>query len=104
MTRHDFTMLEVPGVGRVALVLPVVPEDAPPEVREGIARRRIVMTTGRCPCGARRTLPNRAQRRAMRRDKRTGPAVRHVDVEHEPECPATSEALARHGWVTGAGR
>ena len=37
---------------RVVFVLPVIPEDAPYRVREGIARRRITALTGTCPCGA----------------------------------------------------
>ena len=100
---HDVTILDVPGVGRVAAVLPVAPDDAHPDVREGIARRRLVMLTGECPCGARRHLPNRAQRRSMRRHEATRDRVWQLAVEHEADCPATSEALARHGWIDATG-
>ena len=85
----DLTFRHVPGVGRVAYVLPVVPEAAPAEAREGLARRRVVAHTGRCPCGARMVLPNRAERRAARRHRTVG----HVRVEHEPDCPARDDRL-----------
>lgn len=45
--------INVPGVGHGFTCLPVIPEDAPYRVREGIARQRIAATTGTCPCGAR---------------------------------------------------
>jgi hypothetical protein len=76
------------GGMRAAVVLLPVPEDAPPELREGLARRNIVNTGGTCPCGARLTL-NRAQRRAVAR----GGAMVPVQIEHEDDCPATDEAL-----------
>lgn len=98
MSEHDVIVTEVPGVGRVVMVMPVPPDDAPLDVREGIARRRLVMLTGQCPCGARRTLPNRAQRRALRR---SGAPVWHLDVRHADDCPATDAALARYGWTSG---
>ena len=85
----DLTYQDVPGVGLVAYVLPVVPEAAPAEAREGLARRRVVAHTGQCPCGARMVLPNRAERRAARRHG----TVRHVTVEHEPDCPAGDDRL-----------
>ncbi len=45
--------------------------------KERIARRRIVATTGRCPCGAVLELPD---------DLR--PGLQIIAVEHEPDCPA----------------
>jgi hypothetical protein len=69
--KHDHQL------GRVALVLPVIPEAAPYRVREGVARRRIAALTGQCPCGA---------------------TAVHGDVlafEHDRGCPAATETLAR---------
>lgn len=97
---HDVTMLDVPGVGRVGAVLPVVPEDAPPAVRDGIARRRLVVLDGACPCGARRSLPNREQRRRMRLDRaRAAAALWELTVLHAEDCPATDEALEAAGVI-----
>jgi len=62
---------------RLAIVPPLT-EDQPPRIREGAARRRLTVTTGRCPCGARLVMPK----------LRAGDVVRIV-VEHEPGCPAT---------------
>jgi hypothetical protein len=61
-------------------------------VREGLVRRRLVITTGRCPCGATWTPPNRAARRAA---KRTG-AVFTASIEHETDCPAASPGVDAH--------
>lgn len=90
---RDYRGIELPGVGRVGLLLPVIREDAEPVVREGLARRRLTLLTGRCPCGARLHLPNRATRRAMKRDRARGGGVWQVDVEHENDCPATDPRL-----------
>jgi hypothetical protein len=70
----------------VHLVLPIVREDDDPLVREGIARRRITATTGRCPCGATWSPPNRAARRAAAR--RGEVVMPEVVIEHEGDCPA----------------
>jgi hypothetical protein len=53
---------------RVAYLLPVIPDDAPPLVREGIARRRLAALEGRCPCGGRSPF-NRATRRQLARTR-----------------------------------
>jgi len=68
---------------RGALLTVEIPDDAPPALREGLARRRLVATTGRCPCGAVLELP----------DLVPG-ALTVAAVEHEPDCPATDEAIA----------
>jgi hypothetical protein len=73
----------------VAFVLPRIPDDAPEEIREGVARRRIVAINGRCPCGAELVLPNRA---ARRKAARAGSFVR-MRIEHEDDCPAIDTAL-----------
>ena len=80
---------------RVLAVMPEVPDDAPPAVREGIARRNIVNNGGTCPCGARMVLPSRAERRRAKKQRRPVP----VNVEHEHGCPAATEAIvAAMGW------
>jgi hypothetical protein len=58
-------------------------ENDPPEVREGIVRRRLVATTGRCPCGA--TMPPI--------DLEPG-AVNLIRIEHEDGCPAIERGIA----------
>jgi hypothetical protein len=52
LIRDEFVAFTLPSGGRALAVLPSIPEDAPFKVREGLARRRITATTGRCPCGA----------------------------------------------------
>ena len=87
-----------------AMVLPVIPEDAPHEVREGVARRRLVMETGECPCGAELAGPNRRQRRQMARDRARGQgALWQVTVRHEDDCPALDGPLydAIRRWRRG---
>jgi hypothetical protein len=81
--RDEVVIFHVPEVGKVLAVLPVVPENAPYRVREGIARRRLVAITGTCPCGAQfdhRVPPD------------GGPAV---EVEHEDLCPAVTDRLVK---------
>jgi hypothetical protein len=75
---------------RVAVLTTEIPDDAPPALREGLARRRLVATTGRCPCGAVLELP----------DLVPG-AVLTAAVAHEPDCPATDDAIAQAvaGWL-----
>lgn len=70
--------------GRRALaVLPVVPEAAPYQVREGIARRRITALTGVCPCGARVDYTA------------VTVAAEVVEVQHERLCPAQTARLVK---------
>ncbi len=86
----DFTVRDVPGVGRVAYVLPVVSEQLAPQLLEAVVCRRLAALEGRCPCGATVTLPNRAERRRAVREGRTLTTT----VEHEPDCPASDDRLA----------
>lgn len=88
LTRWEVAEADFHGVAAL-MVLPVILERDDPTVREGIARRRITDVTGRCPCGAIRVLPNRAERRAAVKSGRT----LHVDVVHEDGCPATDATL-----------
>ena len=76
---------------KVVSVVPEIPDDAPDVIREGLARRRLVLTGQPCPCGARLAGPNRAQRRRDAKLKRG--TVRDVFVWHEYDCPASTEAL-----------
>jgi len=61
-----------------------IPDDALADVREGLARRHLVMTTGTCPCGAELRVPDRI----------APGSVTVVAVEHEPDCPACDTRLA----------
>lgn len=91
-TGHRWDTTEAVIDGQLALVvLPVIRESDPVEVREGIARRRLAAVTGTCPCGAVRRMPNRAQRRADRQAGRVSRAV----VEHADQCPAADDTLRR---------
>jgi hypothetical protein len=83
----EFITRDIDGQ-RVLFVVPALPDEAPPRLREGLARRRVLYATGRCPCGATFEMPNRATRRAARK---TG-AVLHGRVTHEDDCPATDDA------------
>jgi hypothetical protein len=83
-TKHSgFKVTRINGQTALVVLLPI-PDDAPAEVREGLARRNIVNTGGTCPCGAVMRLPNRAARRA---------GVVDVSAAHEDDCPATDENI-----------
>lgn len=62
---------------RALLVSAEIPDDAPARIKEGLARRRLVAMTGRCPCGA--TMPN---------VELVPGTVTVARVEHERTCPA----------------
>jgi hypothetical protein len=67
---------------RQAIVLtPPISDDSSDREKEGAVRRRLVATTGRCPCGAEMVLP-----------KVLKPGtVTVLSVEHEDGCPAMGE-------------
>jgi hypothetical protein len=91
----DFLVNDREGM-RTLAVLPTIAEDLPEQIREGLARRRLLAAGQPCPCGARPTTFNRAMRRAIearRRKGLPGPVI-HVTIEHEDDCPATDENLA----------
>lgn len=70
---------------RALLVLPVIPDDAPYAVREGIARQRIAAIEGRCPCGA-----------VARYSAYPGPGELGTgEVYHDKLCPAETARLAK---------
>jgi hypothetical protein len=70
---------------RVVVVSEKITEALPARVREGIARRRLVVTTGHCPCGAmfRRPDPIRAG------------TVTVIAIEHTAGCPAIESVEER---------
>ena len=69
---------------RPLIVETEIPDIAPADVKEGLARRAAVNAGGACPCGAQAILPNRAARRRATKRRQ---AI-HVTVEHEPGCLA----------------
>jgi hypothetical protein len=73
------------GGQRHAVAVPVIPSDAPPALREGLRRRRVAGTLGRCPCGARR--PEKPVY-----DPDTG--MDWYPVDHTPDCPSHDQNLA----------
>lgn len=96
MTGSDAVVID--DYGRRSLYVgPQVPEAAPPVVREGLVRRRLVALGQPCPCGAVLAVPNRAARREARR---AGRAL-HVNVEHEADCAAISPVV--DGYLTAGG-
>jgi hypothetical protein len=78
-----FAVTNVAGKKALVLLLPI-PENAPVDVREGLALRNVVNTGGTCACGAVAVLPNRAARRR---------GVAHMTAVHEDDCPATDENI-----------
>lgn len=62
----------------VALVLPVVTEAAAPQHRAAVARRRLTLLTGECPCGTRIVVKGQKRRRAS--------------IRHRPGCRAGAVA------------
>ena len=79
----------LPDGARALVVDYIVPEDAPADVREGLARRSLVNGGGECPCGAQLQLPSRAQRR---RAQRSGKTLQLI-ADHEPDCVAITPLL-----------
>jgi hypothetical protein len=85
MTEFRYRVRETTLQGERALIVETeIPDNAPADVKEGLARRAAVNAGGVCPCGARAILPNRA---ARRRATRLGYAI-EVRVLHEPDCLA----------------
>jgi hypothetical protein len=81
---NEVVVADYPEHGRVLLVLPQVPSNAPYEVREGIVRRRIAAVRGECPCGARADLG----------DSQPG-EVGIGEVWHDRRCPHDTAKLAK---------
>lgn len=72
-------------VANALVLVPVLRDDYPDDLKAAIDRRRRASLTGSCDCGATRRL-NRGNR---------------VTYEHETDCPASEDAIdaiaARHG-------
>lgn len=94
MSTSDAVLVGIVDGERVAYVGPQLHETYPPLVLEGLVRRRLVATTGACPCGAHLAMPNRAARRAA---ARAGRVVMEVRVEHEDDCPAVDPRVDQLG-------
>jgi hypothetical protein len=94
----------LPDGRRALYLLPVIPDDAPDPIREGIARRRVAALTGDCPCGAHNATLSRQQRRARQRrtsKRQANPAA--FAFEHEYDCPAGDQRLIPmlQAWIAG---
>ncbi len=98
----DILSRNIDGLTALAVV-PTIAEDLPAEIREGLARRRLLATGQTCPCGAQPPQLNRRQRREIEARRRRGlpGTVVHVTVLHENDCPASDDALdalaSQHG-------
>lgn len=70
----------IPGTAsrpRVLFVLPPIPDDAPDDVKDGLAIRNAASVRGVCPsCGATPEL------------YRDGLGILHAVFQHEPDCGA----------------
>jgi hypothetical protein len=78
---------------RLLFVGPDLTEEQSPRIREGIVRRRLTVSEGRCPCGAELRMP----------EPRPG-VFTHVTVEHEPGCPAgLYPDTNRKEWISHEG-
>lgn len=79
--------------GRPATVdIPIIPADAAPELAEGLRRRRVAATLGRCPCGARRQSTPVVERAAEQSDPNRPTA--HAPFNHRADCPAHDTPLS----------
>jgi hypothetical protein len=90
------------AIDRTPLVIyagPHIPESAPAIVREGLVRRRLACTEGGCPCGSRVELPNRAARRAMKRDRGVTWVAAPVHAAGCPAVAAETVAWVREWWT-----
>jgi hypothetical protein len=73
------------GTATVVAILPVIPDDAPDPVREGLARRRIAIVEGRCPCGVRIDFSTVTP----------GDVVQSMPLPHRDHCPARDRHVRR---------
>ncbi len=65
-------------------VLPSIPDDASPALKDAIAIRNAASTTGRCQCGAEVEIVGRDEI-----------GVIHALFVHEDDCPAADDNLDR---------
>ena len=99
--RQELITMDVPGVGKAAVVLPVAEPDWTPEMVELLEARKRAYLNGRCDeCGATMTIPSRAERRAVKRDG----TVLQSTWYHEDDCRFTDERAADLGRQWRAGK
>jgi|BarGraNGADG00212_1021973.scaffolds.fasta_scaffold31232_2 hypothetical protein len=67
--------------GRALVLSTPIPDDATSLDKEGAVRRRLVATTGQCPCGAVLRMP----------EQLVPGVVNIIAVDHEDGCPAIEE-------------
>lgn len=74
------------------MIVRTIPDDAPPLIREALARRRVQVIDGECPCGERIEWPDAAPGR--------GEFVTVV-ANHRHDCPAGDAVFlpAMIAWV-----
>jgi hypothetical protein len=68
-----------------------IPDSAPDDLKEALARRSLVSAGGTCPCGARAIPPNRA---ARRRAERRGQPIVVTEVHQAAHCPGSFAGFA----------
>jgi hypothetical protein len=66
----------------VAFLLPRIPDNASPPLKNALAIRNAATTSGRCRCGA-----------EMRLNGVDDYGTQHVVIEHEFDCPARIETV-----------
>jgi len=77
----------IPGTrtGRTLLILPRIPDDLEPDVKNALAIRNTASTTGTCPdCGAESQL-------YLDTDE---PGIGHLVFRHENDCRALTDVTA----------
>ncbi len=85
---------EAVQVGPRIYFLPVDTEEDEVRLREGIARRRIMLTTGTCPCGAELSLAEVGAIGVLRRDGHTELRMA-IACHHRAGCEAADPRLSR---------
>lgn len=76
-------------------VVPVITEETPPELREALARRALIIQTGECPCGGRLNFEDACLVAAHRGVLGRGYGVQtyRVPSRHAADCPASDANL-----------
>jgi hypothetical protein len=72
--------------GSILFVVPAIPDNASPDLKNALDRRRRATLNGRCDCGARVVVSSSG-----------------LIAEHESSCPATDEAIERLQNVCACG-